>query len=457
MAIIQITDVFNGISVPTETYTAQENGKFEKQLKQGVMEEGILCLITGSSKTGKTSLYGKVLGELDKTPIRVRCSNSLSAEDFWSYPLEHLDFSRLKTKENGNTVTSSGSGTVSGSLGWSWLAKLTGTVNVAISSARNDKEIQEAILAKPSPSHLIPLLKQSNAILVVEDFHYLSSDVQREIFQQWKIFTDNAISVIVVGTTHHGVDLAVANPDLIGRIKHIDLGRWTDNDLQSIATKGLRKLNVAHVSTISGLLAKESAGLPILMQQTCAQLFYNRDIFAWDTEKSITFTKIEAEKALHIVATERYSHFETWYTKLVSGPRKRARKYDTYQLILALFTQDPPTFNLHRNEIFSRLKSSGISPSEIPPPASINSTLFALDKFQERNNFELLEWSKKDSTVYILVPSFLFYLRWREQRTGAQVVDTFRLLLNLAGITHTAVATATLKMISNAIVTKEIK
>lgn len=431
MASVNIVDVFNGLTVPKETYIPQENGRFEKQLKRGIVEKGTLCLITGSSKTGKTSLYGKVLKAIGKEPLLVRCSDSLKADEFWAHPLENLDFSRLKAVEEGSTVTASGSATLSGAIGWEWLAKLTGSATVGAAKARTDKEIKESILSKPSPSHLIPLLKNSNAVLVVEDFHYLTAAVQREIFQQWKIFTDNEVSVLVVGTTHHGVDLATANPDLIGRISHIDIGRWSDDDLQRIAKKGLSKLNVLQADTVSRTLAKESAGLPILVQQACAQMFYDREIDEHDTAQPITFSQHEVQTALHNVAITRYNHFEAWYNKLVFGPRRRARRYDTYEIILALFTQDPPTFSLPRHEIDRRLKSAPIPSEKIPPAPSIKSTLAALDNFQKTHNFELLEWSKSDNTVYIVVPSFLFYLRWREPKPTSLAGGVFDLIMNI--------------------------
>lgn len=440
---ILIKHVFNGFVAPPDTYIPQNSGQYETELKQGILEEGTLCLVTGSSKTGKTSLYRRVLDQLGRTPIRVSCNASLKPEEFWSHPLERLDFSRLKSKETGSTITLGGTTSGSGSLGWEWLGKITATVTATASKADAEKEVKEAILAKPSPSHLIPLLKQSNAVLVVEDFHYLTEETQREIFQQWKLFTDNEISVIVVGTTHHGVDLANANADLVGRIRHIELGRWSDSDLQSIALRGLKKLSVVGPSEIASLISKESAGLPILVQQACAQLFHDRNLQEWNSEDPIKFSTDDAKRALHHVAVQRYKAFESWYNKLVYGPRKKARKYDTYQLILALFTQDPPTFSLRRDEIEARLKKAGIAASEMPPPASVTSTLSALDGFQKRNNFELLEWSKSDSTVYILVPSFLFYLRWREDKSASNIGDIFELLMRLArGVKATAKAAA---------------
>ena len=433
---IKITDVFNGLSVPNKTYVAQENGKYEKSLKLGLHELGTLCLLTGSSKTGKTTLYNRVLKDLNKEPLLIRCDETITADSFWSLPLETLDFTRLKEIQNDKGTKNKSTGKIKGKIGWQWLAELIGEVSVGVEGNKSDKEIKELILSKPSPKHLIPLLKNSNAILVVEDFHYLTSEVQKHIFQQWKSFTDQNVSVIVVGTSHHGVDLAYANSDLIGRIQHIDLKRWTSKDLFHIIDSGFLELEIAYNKTILNHIAEESSGLPILTQQICSQLFSDKDLLEVVKGTDIKFTKKNISIALHNVATSKYKQFEAWYRRLTTGPRKKARKYNTYELILSIFSLDPLKFELERSEIDDRLNQLNLPVTSHPPMASVNSTLGSLYKFQKNNGFELLEWSKNNQAIYVLEPAFLFYLRWREERNSLdktiQSLDDLLKSLNVA-------------------------
>ena len=214
---IPIEEVFSGIGFPEATYVAQENGKFERQLSQGIREGGTLCLIIGSSKTGKTTLYKRVLSNLDRVLLVIRSDASVDPNEFWKKPLEKVDFNRLKEKQVSRNTEFKGNTKIGVKVDWKWLAGLIGEVRLGITKKHGESDTREAILAKPSPSHLLPLLRNTNVILVVEDFHYLYESTQTNIFQQWKIFTDEGVSVIVVGTTHHGVDLAYANPDLVGR------------------------------------------------------------------------------------------------------------------------------------------------------------------------------------------------------------------------------------------------
>jgi len=432
---IPISEIFNGLGIPEETYVPQEKGHYEGQLEQGVIEKGTLCLVTGSSKTGKTTLYNKVLKKNELEPLVVRCNETIDADEFWKRPLEAVDFRRLKDIQRSEAVESSATGKIGGTIGWKWLAGLIGEVSLGIKGTRTETEIREAIVSKPSPSHLIPLLIHSNAVLVVEDFHYLTEETQKHIFQQWKSFTDEGVSVIVVGTTHHGVDLAYANPDLIGRIQQIDLKRWGENDLKQIAEKGFSRLKIDLPTQAINLIAKESVGLPIITQQACAQLFIDKGFKNVHAGEELAFSRKCAFHALHMVATNRYKQFESWYTRLTTGPRKAARKYNTYELILSAFTLDPPKFVLKRHEIDERICNLPITNEEKPPAASINSTLSAIGKFQKSNGFELLEWSKRDQAIYVLEPAFLFYLRWRSERdTSPNDLEMIRSLLNIWNI-----------------------
>ncbi|MBS3669240.1 AAA family ATPase [Vreelandella boliviensis] len=433
-----ISEIFNGTGIPKETYVSQEKGLYERQLEQGILEKGTLCLLTGSSKTGKTTLYNNVLKSHDLVPLIVRCNETVDADEFWKRPLETVDFRRIKNIQRSEEVEINTSAKIGGTIGWKWLAGLIGEVSLGLKGTKTETEIREAIVSKPSPSHLIPLLNNSNAVLVVEDFHYLTEDTQRHIFQQWKSFTDEGVSVIVVGTTHHGVDLAYANPDLIGRIQQIELKRWNEVDLKQIAEKGFSILKIEMPVQAVNTIAKESVGLPIIAQQAYAQLFVDKGCQKVQVGEELTFTKKCSFHALHMIATNRYKQFEAWYTRLTTGPRKVARKYNTYELILSAFALDPPKFVLKRHEIDERIASMPISSDEKPPAASVNSTLSAVGKFQKTNGFELLEWSKRDQAIYVLEPAFLFYLRWRTKKDALpNPIETFRMILKLFNINAT--------------------
>jgi hypothetical protein len=109
---------------------------------------------------------------------------------------------------------------------------------------------------------------------------------------------------------------------------------------------------------------------------------------------------------------------------ITKGPRQRARKYNTYEMVMLCFAQDPLSFALSRTEIEQRLTKMG----DKPPAGSITSTLSALKSFQNRNEMELLEWIPKEKMLYMIEPAFLFYVRWREERSAEAGKSAFEFI-----------------------------
>jgi hypothetical protein len=265
---------------------------------------------------------------------------------------------------------------------------------------------------------------------VVEDFHYLKPDEQRIIFQQWKTFIDNEVSVIVIGTTHHAIDIATANQDLLGRLNQIDIAQWSTDDLERILIQGFTHLgaeiNDREISRIFTEIAKESVGLSIITQQAAEQIFQDLGIDEVETKiltQQVTpqITLDTVYRALHNVANAKYNQLRNDYLQLTTGPRKRARKYNTYEFALTCFTLEPLQFSLMRHEIEERMRKLPVPAEQIPPSPSVGSMLNALTEFQKSREIELLEWRSVERTLYILEPAFLFYLRWRQPRELASL------------------------------------
>ena len=123
---VKVTDVFRSLGQPTITYVRRDAGKYERLLSGGLDVRGQLCLLTGPSKTGKTTLYKRVLEEKKLLPLTVRCDGDLTHEQFWRRALEGLGFERVKeyNSTQGSNLTTSGK--LSGNIGWKWLAGLAG-------------------------------------------------------------------------------------------------------------------------------------------------------------------------------------------------------------------------------------------------------------------------------------------------------------------------------------------
>lgn len=424
-----IYEVFKTQGKPTITYVSREDGAYERELWHAISNRGTICLVTGPSKTGKTSLCSRVGEQHGLRLVKVSCDRELTAEEFWRRALEQLEYQRKTGHDDEKIAGIEGSGKISGGFSIPALFGLKGEAGVKASRDHSESSRAERVLARPTASHIVPLLRDSKSILLIEDFHYLAPDAQQTVFQQWKVFVDNELSVIIVGTTHHAADLAYANKDLIGRVSHVNLPVWKRDDLKAIAQRGFEHLHIAVGDGQLRTIADESVGLPIVTQAVCLELCLSKGVEAsLEPDSGITLLQEDILKALHRVATSKFDHFATVYDRLTRGLRKK-RKYNTYELVLSSFTLGNIEFSLTRQAIFDRLKNT-LEQQEVPPVNLIAGTLTRLKDLQDRMGVELLEWNTRDERLYILEPSFLFFLRWRKQRevlpSLSEVIKDFR-------------------------------
>lgn len=422
-------DVFPAVGKPTYTYVERDQGENERKLSAGLRNPGQICLLTGPSKTGKTSLYKSVLPSLKKDEIVIRCSGKLTSSEFWASALESLDFERLaerSQKWGGSVAAKIG---VKGEAGWSWVAKVMSTIGFDLTASGEYAIKREVVKSALSAKHLIPLLKGLPLQLIVEDFHYLEDSTKVEVFQQWKAFVDEGVSVLVVSTTHHAIDIARANPDLSGRTRLIDVGKWSEEDLAQIPKKGFNVLSIKSSDSLNRQIAKESVGLPIIAQQLCQEIADRHDMSPG--RRRSTFVQREAlDSALTFVADNLYANHKGDYEQLITGPRRSQRKHATYEKIIASFALEPLKFSLRYHELIERVAKLSGNGEQIPT-ASIASSLKALGKFQARSKMRLLDWHEFERVLYIVEPSFLFYLRQKLDRVDADNLGIEQKLHNL--------------------------
>ena len=143
------------------------------------------------------------------------------------------------------------------------------------------------------------------------------------------------------------------------------------------------------------------------------------------TEDTLVVRNEHLSRSLNYIAENLYSSHDHDYRQLANGPRRRGRKHATYEKILASFALEPVAFSLGYTDLIERVNSLRAKGESPIPNASINSALRAIGAFQQRAKMNLLEWQETEKTLYILEPTFLFYLRQKLDNVapGESVVD----------------------------------
>ena len=374
-------EVFIPGALPESTYITRvtEAGfTYEERLKQALSVSGYLTLISGPSKIGKTVLCEKVIG-LDHL-VEISGSDLLEPAALWNEIGMKAGMPKEGTTKTGNHT--------------------------------RDYMEETYYLTKES---VLAYYKEKDLVLLMDDFHYASEEMQTFMAQQFKDAIRKGLRIIIATLPHRVDDTIRTNPDLQGRISIIDMLAWNKTDLERIPQKGFKELGMEVSDDIIDILAKESISSPQLMQLICLNIC----ILADSRELK------EINDAL-VKDAFRFSTLNLDYDKVVSviqnGKSSRGQKRTVYQtgqfgeldlygLILEALALDPPFASISFNDLYDRVVKL-VTGAAKPSMNSVKSYLKNLQDVLESHDrsYEVIEW--KDSIVYILESLFLFYLRW---------------------------------------------
>jgi hypothetical protein len=238
-------------------------------------------VVYGSSKQGKTCLRKYNLREEDY--IVVTCSNK------WT-TLAPLHTAILKAA--GYTIEQSSTKTAEG--GFKITARLEGKAGLPLvghvkagGEAEADRAHSESVTMAPleldplDVNDIIAALNQIRfqAYIVLEDFHYLPDETQRDFAVALKAFHEgSSFCFIVVGVWLDENRLIQHNGDLTGRVIAVNADEWQHQELDAVITAGEKLLNIEFDSAFRNGLIGSCFESVSVVQEACFRVCENAGV-----------------------------------------------------------------------------------------------------------------------------------------------------------------------------------
>ena len=198
-------------------------------------------VIYGSSKQGKTSLRKHCLNPDDY--IVIHCSNKWGLDGVHEAILKQAGFELTLS----TTLATSGRQKI--------FAKIKASFWGASAEGGAEAERTSSIDTTTTPLELDPLdvndiISALNQIsfhkfIVLEDFHYLPIDTQKDFSVALKAFHENSpFCFMIIGVWLEENRLSVYNGDLTGRLLAINADKWEKEELSKVISLGEKLLNI---------------------------------------------------------------------------------------------------------------------------------------------------------------------------------------------------------------------
>ena len=384
---LKAENIFKPGAFPKYTYVSRnyENTgiSYELRLKQALRTAGCLTSIIGPSKMGKTILCEQVIG-LDNI-VEVSGADFNENTDFWAI--------------------------IAAKVGLPYMGEITTErASTEGKSEERDSKSEKYILSKDK---IIRYYIENNKILVIDDLHYASTEMQMKMAQQLKDAIRRELKVVVVSLPHRADDAIRQNADLSGRLSLINIETWKEEDLKKIAIKGFDKLGIKITDNIAEKLAIECLTSPQLMQYICLSI-----CTLLEDEKKLEVNDEILEKAYRFT-TINFNYADV-VSVLIKGPNPRGqqrklyrtvdgKELDLYGIIVESLAKNPPMteldFESFYNRIFNVIEENDRLKLE---KQTVRNHLNHLQELLEGKEeiYRAIEW--KDGKVYVLDHYFYF-------------------------------------------------
>lgn len=410
-----VHEVFTPNDVPTYTYVDRSTLKLEQKLRDALQMSNMLVSLSGPSKSGKTVLVKKVITDDQIIPLSGAAIKK--AEQLWEQALQWMGTPASVSRASATTVNINLDGKISGSAGIPLIAKATVEGSLGGSASRQVTVTETERMSVFQ--QIIHEIGSSDFVIFVDDFHYIDRGIQVELGKQIKALVESKVKICLASVPHRVDDAVRSNPELSGRVAGVKLEYWNNDDLRVIALRGCKTLNIDLANNVIERLAKESFGIPQLMQSLCLNLCLELGI----RETAVEQKRIEVSDSEFAQTLERTSDF-TDYSSVVqglhSGPKERGteRKQfkliddtvgDVYRCVLTAIRQDPPSLSFTYDDIMVRIRK--ICVGESPVGSSVANALTQMQTLSTSlsPNVPLIDWN--ENVLGVVEPYFLFFLR----------------------------------------------
>lgn len=238
-------------------------------------------VIYGSSKQGKTSLRKKCLNDDDY--IVISCQNKWTLSDLHSNMLKEAGFavkqSETKTVSGANKIAVEVNAGIDLPLFGKFGAK-TGGEDTATTT--DEAQYIELELDAESANDVIRALGSINfkKFIVLEDFHYLPDETQRDFSFSLKTFHEaSKFSFIIVGVWREENRLIAFNGDLTDRVISVDVDTWNHGSLKEVINEGGILLNIGFSENFVEPLLSQAFESVHIVQEACRRTARAENVF----------------------------------------------------------------------------------------------------------------------------------------------------------------------------------
>lgn len=384
-------------------------------------------VIYGSSKQGKTSLRKHCMDKNEY--ILIQCSNRSDIADLHSNILKRAGFeitlSQKRSSSGRNKVVASFKAAMKAALFGQGLhlegaagmerETTTGTEQTTTALELDIEDVNDVIAALQS----VGFRKK----IVLEDFHYLDHQVQRDFAVELKAFHEASdITFVIVGVWLEDNRLIVYNGDLTGRVISVNADRWGVEELREVINVGGALLGVSFDAVFTAaliILARESV---YVVQESCRRACLIAGVRTTRTDNPPVGADLDVDALVKQVVDEQTARYDGFLSAFAGGFQETELEMHKWLLYALLTTNtDRLKQGLKYRDIKATLREKHPRERELNS-GNITQSLQSSASLQVKRNIMpiVIDYDHSSKTLYVVDKGFLI---WLHHQDAADLLD----------------------------------
>ena len=420
--IKKLTEVYGNTRKIPLTY--QTRNKVDERFVNDLTRDKHIVL-HGGSKQGKSCLRKYHIS--DDECIVIQCTRDYSLESLYEQILKNAGIQYEVSSQITTKGTHKITATVSGEGGIPLVSKAKGEGKYEYDKESSDSSSYKSLDIDPTePNDIVRVLNLNDfsKYIIIEDFHYLNEEIQRQFSFDLKVFHETSdIVFLIVGVWQESNRLTVFNGDLSGRVTNINADEWSDNDLTNLIRSGFPLLNIRFPDEVIENIIEASNENVGLVQELCYRICENNSTWQTQEDLKVIGSIDEVKSAVQSITNDLATRYKTFMRKFSEG--LSVTEFEMYRWIMfgvIVSSTDELRNGIAPNILFNKLKYRHPKKERLQL-THLNQALERVHNVQTKHKLQpfILDFSNEE--LFVVDANFLIFLESKSQDELMEIID----------------------------------
>ena len=412
--INKLSDVFgNSRNIPL---TYQTRTEVDERFVNDLTREKHVVL-HGGSKQGKTCLRKYHLNENEV--IVVQCTRDTTKASLYEMILKKAEIEYEITSSKTTKGTNKVAVKVSGKGKIPFIAEAGAeTAYDGTKEKLDTKNYKNFEIDIEDPNDIVRVLQEDgfNKFIVIEDFHYLTEELQMLFAFDLKVFHETSPYVfIIIGVWMESDRLTVYNGDLTGRVTNINVDVWSSINLKQVIENGKPLLNIDFPFEVENLIVNLSQDNVGLLQEICYRLCEEYEIWQTQEENKIIGTEDQVRSIAKKIADDQSSRYRNFIIKFAEG--LSVTELEMYKWIMYAVLNsksDDLRKGISAGRLFNIIKPKHPKSNTLQQN-NLNQALERVQAVQAKHKLQPLIFDFSNNDLFVVDANFLVYISTQDK------------------------------------------